>query len=110
MTTEAATIILAVVGVISILKFLIFKFISWKEEEFILVLPIFTESNDIFQRIENMREFCDFCGIHKKSTIVIVNYGASREFLQKIEDTYGYYGNLQIIEKDEAGEMLKKII
>ncbi len=110
MVAEASMLILSIIGILSVLRCLIFKFITFKEERFTLVLPVFEEKEDIFMRIENLREFLDFSGIHKKSTIVIVNYGASREFLQKIEDMYGYYGNLQIIEKDEAGEMLKKII
>ena len=88
----------------------IFKFISFKEEQFTLVLPIFSESDEIFSRIENLREFCEFCGIHKKCTVVIVNYGAPEWFLEKIEETYGYYGFLKIVDKEDVKEALKEII
>lgn len=110
MIVEVFTLIFAVIGVLSILRYLIFKFISFKEEKFTLVLPVFSENDEIFSKIENLREFCEFCGIHKKCTVVIVNYGAQKWFLEKIDEQYGYYGFLKIIEADEAGEALEEII
>lgn len=110
MVAEVSMLILAIIGILSILRFLIFKFISFKEEKFTLVLPLFSADEEVFTRIENLREFSEFCGIHKKCTVVIVNYGAENWFLEKIEENYGYYGFLKIIEADEAGEALKEII
>ena len=110
MVAEVSMLIFAVIGILSILRYLIFKFISFKEEKFTLVLPVFSENEEIFSRIENLREFCDFCGIHKKCTVVIINYGAANWFLEKIEEQYGYYGFLKIIEADEAGDALEEII
>lgn len=110
MVSEISVLIFAIIGILSILRYLIFKFISWKEEKFTLVLPVFSENEEIFSRIENIREFCEFCGIHKKCTVAIINYGAPEWFLEKINELYGYYGFLEIIEADEAGEALKEII
>ncbi len=110
MVAEVAGLVLAIIGVLSILRFLIFKFICFKEEKFTLVLPVFSEDEEIFRRIENLREFLEFSGIHKKCTVVIINYGAENWFLEKIEAIYGYYGFLRIIDKENAGEALKEII
>lgn len=109
MAAEASVLVLAVVGILSALRYLIFKFITFKEERFTLLLPVFEENEEVFRKIENLREFLDFAGIHKKSTVVIINYGVSKEFLEKIDSMYGYYGFLKIIEKENAGESLKKL-
>ena len=110
MVVEVSMLIFAVIGILSILRFLIFKFITFKEEQFTLLLPVCNESEEIFIHIENLREFLDFSGIHKKCTVVIVNYGANKWFLEKIEEQYGYYGFLKIIEADEMGDALEEII
>ena len=110
MIAEVSMLVLAIIGILSILRFLIFKFISFKEERFTLVLPVCKEDEEIFGRIENIREFLEFCGIHKKCTVVIINYGAEKWFLEKIQENYGYYGFLKIIDSDEAGDALQEII
>ena len=110
MNTEILTLILAVIGILSVLRFCIFKFITFKEEYFTLLLPVFKEDEEIFNRIENLREFLDFTGVHNKITVVIINYGVSKEFLEKIDSMYGYYGFIKIIDKENAGESLKEII
>ena len=110
MVAEVSMLILAIIGILSILRFLIFKFISFKEESFNFVIPVFKEDEEIFRRIENLREFFEFSGIHKKCTVVIINYGAEKLFLEKIDEMYGYYGFLKIIDKENAGEALKEII
>ncbi|MBR3789262.1 MAG: hypothetical protein IKJ86_04680, partial [Clostridia bacterium] len=69
MNTEVFTLIFAIIGILSILRFLIFKFITFKEEQFTLLLPVHKENEEIFSRIENLREFLDFSGIHKKCTV-----------------------------------------
>ena len=110
MIAEVSMLILAVVGVLSILRFIIFKFISFKEEKFNLIIPVFKEDEEVFRRIENLREFLEFSGIHKKCTVVIINYGAENWFFEKIDETYGYYGFLKIVDKEDVKEALKEII
>ena len=110
MVAEVSMLIFAIVGILSILRFIIFKFISFKEEKFNLIIPVFKEDEEVFRRIENLREFLEFSGIHKKCTVVIINYGAGDWFLEKIQENYGYYGFLKIIDSDEAGDALKEII
>ena len=110
MVAEVAMLIFAIVGILSILRFIIFKFISFKEEKFNLIIPVFKEDEEVFRRIENLREFLEFSGIHKKSTVVIINYGAEKWFLEKIDKIYGYYGFLKIVDKEDVKEALKEII
>lgn len=110
MNTEIFTLILAVIGILGVLRFCIFKFITFKEDCFTLLLPVFKEDEEIFNRIENLREFLDFTGVHKKCTVAIINYGVSEDFLKKIDSMYGYYGFIKIIDKENAGESLKEII
>ena len=110
MIAEVAMLILAVVGILSILRFIIFKFISFKEEKFNLIIPVFKEDEEVYRRIENLREFLEFSGIHKKCTVVIINYGAENWFLEKIDEIYGYYGFLKIVDKEDVKEALKEII
>ena len=110
MVAEVAMLIFAIVGILSILRFIIFKFISFKEEKFNLIIPVFKEDEEVFRRIENLREFLEFSGIHKKCTVVIINYGAENWFLEKIDETYGYYEFLKIVDKEDVKEALKEII
>ena len=110
MVAEVAMLIFAIVGILSILRFIIFKFISFKEVKFNLIIPVFKEDEEVFRRIENLREFLEFSGIHKKCTVVIINYGAENWFLEKIDEIYGYYGFLKIVDKEDVKEALKEII
>ena len=47
MVAEASMLIFAIIGILSILRFLIFKFITFKEDEFTLLVPIFDEDEAI---------------------------------------------------------------
>lgn len=110
MVAEVAMLIFAIVGILSVLRFIIFKFISFKEEKFNLIIPVFKEDEEVFRRIENLREFLEFSGIHKKCTVVIINYGAENWFLEKVDEMYGCYGFLKIVDKEDVKEALKEII
>ncbi|MBR6551527.1 MAG: hypothetical protein IKT89_01680 [Clostridia bacterium] len=110
MVAEVAMLIFAIIGILGVLRFIIFKFISFKEEKFNLIIPVFKEDEEVFRRIENLREFLEFSGIHKKCTVVIINYGAENWFLEKIDETYGYYEFLKIVDKEDVKEALKEII
>ena len=110
MVAEVAMLIFAIVGILSVLRFIIFKFISFKEEKFNLIIPVYKEDEEVFRRIENLREFLEFSGIHKKCTVVIINYGAENWFLEKVDEMYGCYGFLKIVDKEDVKEALKEII
>jgi hypothetical protein len=101
MIAEVSMLIFAVIGILSILRFLIFKFISIKEDKFTLVLPVFSEEEEIFSRIENLREFLEFSGIHKKSTVVLINYDAPDWFCKKIESCFPEESFIKIAETTE---------
>ena len=108
MIAEVAMLILAVVGILSILRFIIFKFISFKEEKFNLIIPVFKEDEEVFRRIENLREFLEFSGIHKKCTVVIINYGADDSFCNNIKDYFSNYITLKILNSNEQAELIFK--
>ena len=55
MVAEVAMLIFAIVGILSILRFIIFKFISFKEEKFNLIIPVFKEDEEVFRKIENFK-------------------------------------------------------
>ena len=50
MVAEVAMLIFAIVGILSILRFIIFKFISFKEVKFNLIIPVFKEDEEVFRR------------------------------------------------------------
>jgi len=52
MVSEISMLIFAIIGILSILRYLIFKFINWKEEKFTLVLPVFSEMMRFFQGLK----------------------------------------------------------
>ena len=75
-------------GVIALLFLFIFKMIVWRLEELTFTLPLHKHDKEILNRIFNIRSFCEFCGLEKKSTVVLVNYGAPEWFCQEILEFY----------------------
>jgi hypothetical protein len=63
-----------------------------------ITLPLYDDSREIFDRVYCVYSLCDFCGIKKKCTIALVNYGASLEFCNVINDFYKNYDSIKIIE------------
>lgn len=107
---DAVTLVFAVVGILSILKWLVLKFMSWKEERFTIVLPLFSEDEEIVNHIDNLRALLEYVGIYKKSTIALINYGASEWFVNKLKEKYDFSEFLKIYDSTKAGEGLKEIM
>ena len=110
MLSDIITLGLSVLGIIFLLILFISRLLVWQSDNITVVLPLSSPSVNIYSKVYRVYSLFDFLGIHKKCTVVIINYGAGDWFLEKIQENYGYYGFLKIIDSDEAGDALKEII
>ena len=101
MLSDIVALILAIVGVVFILFSIIFKMLVWKGSDVTISIPLKTDDEDIYDRITNLWEICSFLGIQKQSTIAVVNYGASDEFVNKLKNDFSQYSFLKIIYKEQ---------
>ena len=88
-------------GVISILFAFVFKMILWRTEKFTFTLPLSDGDKEILNKVYNIRSFCEFCGIEKKSTVILVNYDAPEWFCNEISRFYEKYNFVKIVSPDE---------
>ena len=100
MLCDIVALFLAIIGVIFILFSSIFKLMIWKESGVSISIPLNSDDEEIYNRIKNLREICSFLGIQKQCTIVVVNYGASENFINKLENHFYQYDFLKVIDKD----------
>ena len=98
MITEIITFIFALLGLIFTLWLMSFRITAWRMDTLTITLPLYDDSREIFDRVYCVYSLCDFCGIKKKCTIALVNYGASLEFCNVINDFYKNYDSIKIIE------------
>lgn len=101
MLSDIVALFLAVVGVIFILFTIIFKLLVWKEKGVAILIPLNSDDKDIYDRITNLWEICCFLGIQKQCTIAVVNYGASKIFIDKLKNHFAQYDFLKIIDKEK---------
>ncbi len=99
--SDIVALILAVIGVVFILFTIIFKLLLWKESGVVISIPLHSDDKNIYDRITNLWEICSFLGIQKQCTIVVVNYGASKIFINKLKNHFSQYNFLKIIDKEE---------
>lgn len=101
MLTDIITLALAIAGIFFFLFIFMFKLIVWQEEHFTLTLPLKDCDKIIFDRLLNLRSFCEFLGIHKKTTVVLINYGVPDWFLIKLRALFNDSEFLKIVSRDE---------
>lgn len=101
MLSDIVALFLAVVGVIFILFTIIFKLLVWKEKGIVILIPLNSDDKDIYDRITNLWEICCFLGTQKQCTIAVVNYGASKIFIDKLKNHFSQYDFLKIIDKEK---------
>ena len=102
MLSDIVALFLAIVGVVFILFSVIFKLMVWKESDVNISIPLNSDNEEIYNRITNLREICSFLGIQKQCTIVIVNYGASENFINELKNHFCQYDFLKVIDKKES--------
>ena len=105
-TADIISLGFAIFGVVSFLYIVMFKLVSWREEEFVCVIPLYGDDKSVFARIDDLRLFAEICSIHKKLKIVAVNYGAPAWFVKLLNERYESYGFLTVIDSDSAADEL----
>lgn len=100
MLSDIIALFLAIVGVVFILFSVIFRLMVWKESDVNISVPLNSDDEEIYNRIKNLREICSFLRIQKQCTIVVVNYGASENFINELGNYFCQYDFIKIIDKE----------
>ena len=108
MFSDVIALIFGILGIVFVLLSLVFKVITWREESYTVALPLYTESDEIYTRICNLTDFTEFSGVHKKCTVVIINYGASDKFCNNLESYFRNCIDLKIINSDKSAGLIFK--
>lgn len=108
MFSDIIALIFGILGIVFVLLSLVFKVVTWREESYTLTLPLYSESEEIYTHICNLTDFTEFCGIHKKCTVVIINYGASESFCLNLENYFRNCISLKIINSTDTAELIFK--
>ena len=108
MFSDIIALIFGVLGIVFVLLSFVFKLIIWREDNFTILLPLYSDNEEIYTRLCNIADFTEFCGIHKKCTIVIINHGANKAFCNNLKSYFNNYINLKIIEATESAEAIFK--
>ncbi len=101
MISDIITFAFAMIGLVFTLWFMAFRITAWRTDSITVSIPIYNDNTEIFDSIYCVYSLYDFCGIKKKCTIVLINYGASQEFCNTIKDFYKNYKSIKIIEPNE---------
>lgn len=96
-------------GIIALLFTFIFKMIVWRIETLTFSIPLYKQDKDILNKIFNIRSFCEFCGIEKKCTVVLINYGAPEWFCTEILSFYERYNFVKIVTPDNLSNTIKEL-
>ncbi len=102
MINEIITLGLAVIGMILTMWFIVFKLTVWRIERLTITIPLNGDDKEIFDRIYAAYSLCDFCGLKKKCTIALINYGASDDFCRTINEIYKNYSFIKITEPSDS--------
>ncbi len=104
MLSDIISLAFSVIGIISVLFFITFKAITWRMENISISIPLVGCDKSVYERIYNLLSFCDFCGIKKKTAIVLIYYGTPDWFLQEIKDYYQRYDFLKLVSCDDRAD------
>ncbi len=97
MLSDIVTLIFSVLGMIYLLLSCVKRILLWRQETITVTVPLSSCDEGIFNKISNIRSICDFCGIQKKCTVVVINYGAPEWFCDKLKAYFGETDNLKIV-------------
>ena len=108
MFSDIIALIFGILGIVFVLLSFVFKLIVWREDNYTILLPLYSDNEEIYTRLCNIGDFTEFCGIHKKCTIVIINYGANEVFCNNLKSYFNNYINLKIIKSTESTDAIFK--
>lgn len=100
MLSDIVSLALAVLGILFILFSVVFRLMVWKEKGVSISIPLTSDNKEIYNRIINIREICEFLGIQKQCTVIVINYGASEWFCDELKECFSDYDFLKIIDTD----------
>ncbi len=96
MIADILTLVLSIIGMLSVFYYVIFRITSSMTENMTVVIPLNNEDENIHSRIYYLYSLLDFCHIKKKCTIVIKNHGASESYCNELREYYSAYNNIII--------------
>ena len=108
MFSDIIALIFGILGIVFVLLSFVFKLVTWREESYTFALTLYSNDEEIYNRICNLTDFLEFCGIHKKCTVVIINYGADDSFCNNINNYFRNCIALKIINSNEQAELIFK--
>ena len=97
MLSDIITLGLSVLGIIFLLILFISRLLVWQSDNITVVLPLSSPSVNIYSKVYRIYSLFDFLGIHKKCTVVLINYGAPEDFCNEILSFYEKYNFLRLI-------------
>lgn len=102
---DIATLIFAILGMVYLLITAIKRTLLWREENIYVTVALTDENESIFEKISNIRAILDFCGLNKKCTVIVVNYGAPEWFCDKLKEYFHYADNVKFTTPDSLKEL-----
>ncbi len=106
MWSDIITLGLSVLGIVFLLMLFVLRLMVWQSEKITVVLPLYSVNDNIYSKIYHIYSLFDFLGIHKKCTVVVINYGAPEDFCNEIRDYYKNYDFLKIINPSDLQDKL----
>ena len=97
MCSDIITLGLSVLGIIFLLIIFVLKIMVWQSDKITVVVPFYTDNAAIYSTVYQLYSDFNFLGLHKKCTIVLINYGASENFCNEVREFYKNYNFVKIL-------------
>lgn len=97
MFSDIAALGFAVFGMISFLFFCVKRVLLWREDNINVTVEIYDADKSVFEKINNLRSVFDFCGLGKKCTVIVVNYGAPKWFCNELCEYFSYTDKVKVV-------------
>ncbi len=97
MCSDIITLGLSVLGIIFLLIIFVLKIMVWQSDKITVVVPFYTDNAAIYSTVYQLYSVFNFLGLHKKCTIVLINYGASENFCNEVREFYKNYNFVKIL-------------
>lgn len=104
MFSDIVALIFAVFGMISFLFCCVKHVLLWREDDINVAVAIRGADESVFKKITDLRSLFDFCGIGKKCTVIVLNYGAPERFCNELREYFAYTDGVKIISPENPSE------
>ncbi len=106
MLSDIITLGLSVLGIVFLLILFVSRLMVWKSDNITVVLPLSSQSDNIYSKVYHIYSLFDFLGIHKKCTVVLINYGAPENFCNEVREFYKNYDFIKILDQSDLQDKL----